>query len=88
VTATFRRQLLHSLRVGGGPAVFSIRGEGSEATVRRLSLDIAWRIARGLSLDASHQLSLQQGGLGLLGPPREITHNTLLLRLVATSAGR
>ena len=86
MTATFSRRLVGPLQIGGGPAVFRVRGERSEATVRRLGLELTWRVSRTLSVAASHQFSLQRGGLGLTGAPdAEIVRNVLLLRVIAAS---
>jgi hypothetical protein len=89
VAATFSRQLGSSLRVAGGPAVFRLRRRDSEVTVERLGLEVAWRVARRLSVSASDQFSLQRGtlddGRGP-GAGAEIRHHTLTLRAVAASA--
>jgi hypothetical protein len=88
VTATFSRQW-GPLRVGGAPSFFWVRGEDSESTVRRFGIEVTWRLTRRLALAASHQFTLQRGGLGLArGTDTEIAHNTLLVGLAATSAGR
>jgi len=88
LSATFSRQLLGSVRIAGGPASFRVRGERSEATVHRLNLEVTWPVTRRLVVVASHQFSLQRGGLGLGGTPMpEIVHNALLVRLTAASAG-
>jgi len=80
VTHALRR----TLTVTAGPSVFQARGQALEATVYRLGLDVAWRLRRHLSVEGSHQLSLQYGELD--GRPRgEIVHNTVLFRLVAGS---
>lgn len=88
VTATFSRRILGPLRIAGGPAVFRVRGERSEATVHRLNLEVSWPVTRRLLVAASHQFSLQRGGLGLAGSATpEIVHNTVLLRVVAAVPG-
>jgi hypothetical protein len=80
--ATFTRSLTRTLTVSAGPSIFEARGKGLQATVYGMTLDLAWRLSRRLSLEASHQLSVQHGELD--GVPRgEIRHNTALLRLVA-----
>jgi hypothetical protein len=86
MTASFSRHLLRSLRVGGGPSVFRVRGTGTESTIHRMNLEVDWRLTRGLSLAASHAFSLQRGGLGVeLDPGTQMTHNALLIRLLAGS---
>jgi hypothetical protein len=65
-----------------------VRGERSEATVQRLNLEVSWPVNRRLLVAASHQFSLQHGGVGLAGTATpEIVHNTVLLRVVATAPG-
>jgi hypothetical protein len=84
LTATFSRSLRRRLTVTAGPGVFQARGNAFEATVYRLNLDLAWRLGRHLSVEGSHQLSLQYSELD--GRQRgEVVHNTVLLTLVAGS---
>jgi hypothetical protein len=84
VTATFSRGLLRSFRVGCVPAIFRLRGVGSETTVRRLSVDVGWRMTRQLSLAASHLFTFQRGGLNFgQDPDAEMTHNTFSVSVVA-----
>jgi len=85
VSAAFSQTLGRWLTVTAGPSLFQARGHTLEATVYGVGVDVNCRLARGLSLSASHQLSLQQGSVG--GVERgEIVHNVSLLRLVAGSA--
>lgn len=85
LSATVNHQLRRRLGVSGAAHVFQASGGGFEATVYHLGLDVNWRLSRHLSLGASHQLSVQRGGLGR-SPTGKTVHNTALLRLVAGSA--
>jgi hypothetical protein len=82
LSLTFSRQLLGSLRIGGGPAVFRVRDRDAETTVHRVGLDLTWRLTGTMSLAASHQFSAQQGALGA-DPEATIKHNLVLVRLIA-----
>lgn len=86
LSATFARQLFGPLTLAGGGAMFRSSGEGFTATVHRLSLDLAWRLTRHLSLAGSHQFSFQRGGAGRR-PEDTISHNAVLLRVMAVTDG-
>jgi uncharacterized protein (PEP-CTERM system associated) len=87
VTAIVNRQM-GRLSVGARPSLFRVRGEDEDSTVRRWALEATWHLTRRLALFASHQLTLQNGGVGLLrGADAEIAHNTFLIGVAATPAG-
>jgi len=84
LTATLSHSLRRRLTVTAGPGVFQARGSAFEATVYRMNLELAWRLGRHVSIEGSHQLSLQYSELD--GRQRgEVVHNTVLLTLVAGS---
>lgn len=86
VTATFRRHLRSSLRLGAGVSAFVVGAQGARITVHRTNLDAGWRIARQLWLVASHQLSFQFGESGLnQAAAAEVNHNTFWLSLAVGS---
>ena len=85
LSATFNRRL-GSLRVGVGSSFFSLHGR-SESTIR-LGAEVSWRLTQRMTLTASHQFALQQGGAGLArGSDAEIAHHRVLVGLAATSGG-
>lgn len=88
VTATLSRQV-GSVRFGVGPSLFRVRGERSESTVRRVTSEVTWRVTRPLAVVASHQFTLQRGGLGAAQPTgTKIAHHTFQVGFAAASAAR
>jgi len=82
VRAAVSYRLVGPLRVSAGPGVFRILGRGSEGTIYRLGAEVAWSVARDVTLSAIHQFSLQEGGVGLArAADSEISRNTFLLTL-------
>jgi hypothetical protein len=80
VNHSWRRSLTATVR----PSLFRARGDGLEATVYGMGVDLVWRRGRHLSLAASQRLSLQRGTVG--GRARgDIAHHTVLLTLTAGS---
>jgi hypothetical protein len=87
VTATFGRQLLRSLRVAAGPAIFRVGTAASQITVARMNVLVGWSLSRHLAVLASHQFSFQRGEPGLEeGPGAEVRHNKFWLSIAAGTA--
>jgi hypothetical protein len=87
VSATFGRQLLRSLRVAGGPALFRVGSADAQITVARMNVLVGWSVTRHLSVLASHQFSFQRGEPGLEeGPGAEVRHNKFWLSIAAGTA--
>ena len=88
LTATLSGQF-GPVRVAVAPSLFRVGRSGSESTVRRIASGLAWRLTRALSVVASHQFTLQRGGIGVAQPARgEIAHNVFQVGLAAPSAAR
>jgi len=87
VTATLRRDL-GRISVTAAPSFFHVRSQGLVTTLPRVGVDLAWHFTRDLALSVSQQLSLQRGSLIPAEVGTDITHNTLLVGLVARPATR
>ena len=88
-TASVSYQFLRLLQLSAAPSFSRNSSEGSDVNVYRLSLGATYQITEWLSLVGSYQFSLQQGSFtsttGTPGSPdQEISHNIVVLRLVAT----
>ena len=85
--ASLSHQLVGPLWLSAGPGVFRIFGRGAEeGTVYRVPVELAWRVARNVTLSAIHEFGLQKRGLGQ-GSESELAHNTFVLALTRRSAG-
>jgi len=84
VAATFSRQVARPLRLAIGPSAFRTAGDGFDALVYRLGLDLALKLTRRLTLLGSHQFSLQRGGPGTLAG-EDVSHNAVLFSIVTGS---
>ena len=85
VRAALSHRLVGPLRFGASPAAFRVLGPRSEATLYRLGVEVAWPVARDVTLSGAHQFSLQEGRLAQ-GAASEIAHNTFVLALTRRSS--
>jgi hypothetical protein len=84
ITAVVSRQVARPLRLGIGPSVYYTRGDGLDAVVYRVGLEVALTLTRRLTLLGSHQFSLQRGGPGALAG-EEVVHNAVLISIASGS---
>ena len=75
------KDVLRWLRLGVSPAAFRTKLNGQQATVYRVGFDAACRLAAWLTLEGSHDFSLQRGDLS--GRPGHVLHNIVTVRIVA-----
>lgn len=88
-SASVSYQFSRFLQLSAAPSFYRNSSEGSDVKVYGLSLGATYIITEWLSLVGSYQFSLQQGSFtsttGTPGSPdQEISHNIVVLRLVAT----
>lgn len=85
VRASLSHQLVGPLWFSADPGFFRVLARGSESTLYRVGVGVAWRVARNVTLSATHQFGLQQGGLAQ-GSASELRHNTFALALTRRSS--
>jgi hypothetical protein len=87
VTATFSRQM-GRLRLAGNPSLFRVSGPDTDSTVRRLGVQMSWRLTSRLDVVASHELTVQRGSLGAAtGTDARLTRHTVRVGVTATGSG-
>jgi hypothetical protein len=87
VTATLRRDL-GRISLAAAPSFFRVRSQELVSTLPRVAVDVAWHLTRDLALSVSQQFSLQRGSLHPAEVGTDLTHNTVLVGLVARPATR
>lgn len=86
LSATLTRPLGRRFAVTAGPNLLEAHGKAMDVVAYGTSLEVTCRLGRYVSLAGTHRFNIQNAELD--GRPRaEMTHNTVLLRLVA-GAGR
>jgi hypothetical protein len=86
VSATATWSPRRSLRMQISPAFFHSAHGGLQADVYRLSVDVARRIAQGLSLDAVVNTDVQHGRFSAELANETIPHQNVMIRLVVEPA--
>jgi hypothetical protein len=87
VRAAFSHRVAGPLWFNASPGVFRVAGSVSgESTLYGVTSELAWRVARSVTVSGTHQFGRQEGGLAP-GSSSQLTHNTFALALTRRSTG-